>query len=135
MPAPDYAACTAQVFTIPIHVGDSPVHLETITSAQITETNRPYAADLYEHTRVLTIAEELKKQVLKAIHACYLHALADPDFGVTDVSCAALLAHLKTTNGVIITRQELETNRARLSTEWDPNSPLEDLWLHIAEIQ
>jgi hypothetical protein len=134
MPAPDYLTRAAHVFTMPIHPGDAPVHLPAATSAQITETNRQYAADLYEHTRVLTIAEELKKQLLQAVHARYLRALADPDFGFADVSPAALLAHLKTTYGVI-TREELETNRARLSAEWNPDSPLEDLWLRIAEIQ
>ncbi|MCK7513584.1 MAG: hypothetical protein MZV70_62555 [Desulfobacterales bacterium] len=71
---------------------------------------------------------------MQALHARYLRALADPDFGFADVSPAALLAHLKTTYGVI-TREELETNRARLSAEWNPDSPLEDLWLRIAEIQ
>jgi hypothetical protein len=123
MPAPDYLTRAAHVFTMPIHPGDAPVYLPAATSAQITETNCQYAADLYEHTLVLTIAEELKKQLLQAVHARYLHALADPDFGFADVSPAALLAHLKTTYSVI-THEELETNRARLSAEWNPDSPL-----------
>jgi hypothetical protein len=123
MPVPNYAAHTAQVFTILIHPSDSPVHLATATSAQIIETKCQYAADHYKHTRILTIAEELKRQVLQAVHAHYLSALTDPDFRFADVLCAALLVHLKTTYG-IITHEELETNRACLSADWDPNSPL-----------
>jgi hypothetical protein len=35
----------------------------------------------------------------------------------------------------VITCNQLETNRTLLSAEWNPDSPLEDLWLRITEIQ
>jgi hypothetical protein len=134
MPAPAYLARTGQVFNVPVHPGDSPIHLAAATSAQITETNRQYTTDLAEHTRFLTVAEELKQQVLLAINPRYLRILADIDFGFADAPCSAILQHLQDTYGMI-TREELEINRALLSAEWNPDSPLEDFWLRILEIK
>ncbi|KAI2513564.1 hypothetical protein MHU86_704 [Fragilaria crotonensis] len=81
------------------------------TSAQITETNRQYAASLDEHRRYTTVAQELKKQLLLAVDKTYLYILADVDFGFADVSCATMLHHLRSTYGRF-TPEELERNRA-----------------------
>jgi hypothetical protein len=64
----------------------------------------------------------------------YFRLLADPDFGYADVSVAALLMHLRSTYGTI-TLEDLETNRARLSADWNPDSPIEDVWALIRETQ
>jgi hypothetical protein len=78
--------------------------------------------------------EELKKQIIAAVPNLYLNILADDDFGYADSTCEAMLTHLKTTYGVI-TREQLETNRARFSAEWPPEDPIETLWLRIREVQ
>jgi hypothetical protein len=134
MPAADYLARTGVPFIIPIHPGAAPVHAAGATSAQITETNRQYTADLAEHTHYLTVVEELKRQVLQAVLPRYFRILADADFGYADISVAALLLHLRTTYGTI-TPEDLETNRARLAADWNPDSPIEDVWMLIRETQ
>jgi hypothetical protein len=130
----DYVARAGVPFIIPIHPGAAPVHALGATAPQITETNRQYAADLAEHTHYLTVVEELKRQILQAVLPRYFRILADPDFGYADVSVETLLTHLRTTYGAI-TLEDLEANRARLTADWDPDSPLEDVWTLIRETQ
>jgi hypothetical protein len=56
--------------------------------------------------------------------------------GYADIpSCATMLAHLRTTYGVV-TAEDLEKNRTGLSAEWNPDWwPLKDLWVHIRTAQ
>ena len=134
MPAADYLARSGQVFILPVHPGPAPVHAPNATNAQITETNRQYAADLTEHSLYRTVNEELKKQILAAIPVLYLALLSDDEMGFADVTCAAMLTHLRTTYGTI-SQAELEANRMRLTADWSVDDPIEDLWLRIREIQ
>jgi hypothetical protein len=134
MPDELYFTRTGHAFLAPQHPGDHPVHLPGATQAQITETNRQYAADLVEHTRFTTVGQELKKQILNAVAKTYLHILSDADFGFADVSCTTMLAHLKSTYGKI-TPEELEANRSMLSAVWNPDDPMEDFWVRIKEVQ
>jgi hypothetical protein len=134
MPAANYLARVGQAFVTPVHPRPAPVHAVNATNAQITETNRQYAADLAEHSLFQTVNEELKKQILVAVPVLYLSLLSDDDMGFTDVSCANMLAHLHATYGTI-SQAELEANCMRLTSEWSVDSPIEDLWLRIREIQ
>jgi hypothetical protein len=134
MPPADYLARTGVAFVPPTHPGNAPVHGANATSAQITETNRQFAADLAEYNLYRTVNEELKKQILAAVPVLYLAILSDDEMGFAEVTCDAMLAHLRTTYGTI-TQAELETNRTRLSAEWSPDDAIEDLWLRIREIQ
>jgi hypothetical protein len=45
-----------------------------------------------------------------------------------------MLEHLKTTYGTL-TPEALESNCTELSTSWNPNDPLENLWKKIVKIQ
>jgi hypothetical protein len=54
--------------------------------------------------------------------------------GFGDVFCADMLAHLRAMYGTI-RQAELEANQMRLALEWSVNSPIENLWLRIHEIQ
>lgn len=134
MPDADYLARIGVAFLVPIHPGPAPIHPANSTAAQITETNRQYASDLAEHSLYRTVNEELKKQILAAVPVLYLALLSDDEMGFADVSCATMLAHLRTTYGTI-SQTELEANRMLLTSEWSVDSPIEDLWLRIREIQ
>lgn len=134
MPAAAYLERSGQPFIVPVHPGAAPIHAVGATGPQITEVNRQYLADLSEHVRYRTVNEELKRQLLEAVPALYLQILADAELGYADVNCADLLAHLRLTYGTI-SREELETNRNGLTAEWNPDSPVEDLWLRIRTAQ
>jgi hypothetical protein len=134
MPAAEYLTRTGQTFDIPVHPGATPLHPGNPTSAQITETNRQYAASLTEHALYQTTNEELKKQIIAAVPTLYLAILSDDEMGFADVACSTMLAHLKATYATITT-DDLETNRDRLTADWSPDNPIEDLWIRIREIQ
>lgn len=135
MPPDLYLARTGMAFATPIDPGDQPtIHVPGATSAQITETNRQYAASLDKNRRYTTVAHELKKQLLLAVDKTYLYILADADFGFADVSCATMLHHLRSTYGRI-TPEELERNRALLSADWNPDEPMEGFWFMVKEVQ
>jgi hypothetical protein len=134
MPTADYLARTAQAFIPPVHPGDQPILPPNPTAHQITEINRQFAADLTEHTRYLTVLETLKQQILAAVSPRYVRILSHQTFGFADVSCHDLLAHLHATYG-IITNDDLESNRNKLYAAWNPDDPMEDLWIRIQEIQ
>jgi hypothetical protein len=51
MPDADYLALAGQVFTIPQHPGNLPVHAVGVTCPQITETNWQYDANLAAYMR------------------------------------------------------------------------------------
>jgi hypothetical protein len=133
MPAPDYVARVGQAFIAPNHHGDAPIHAAAATSAQITETNCQFSAALAEHTLYRTVAENMKRQILATVPHLFLNILADDDMGFADVTCTALLTHLRTTYGVI-TSKERELNRNQLSAEWTPDNPIEDLWIRIRNV-
>jgi hypothetical protein len=99
---------------------------DSITPAITGEANRKFLADLKEHTEYTAVVGELKKQLLAAVPDTYLAILADDEMGYADISCGTMLAHLQTTYG-IITAEDLETNRNKLSDPWNFDWPQEDL--------
>jgi hypothetical protein len=101
MPAAKYLMRTGQPFDIPIHPGTAPLHPGNPTSAQITETNRQYAASLTEHALYQMTNEKLKKQIIAAVPNLYLAILSDDKMGYADVFCSTMIAHLKMTYAMI----------------------------------
>ena len=51
-----------------------------------------------------------------------------------NVTPIQLLHHLTTTDGRL-DQCELRANEKRLNNEWLPDTPIEDLWLHVREIR
>jgi hypothetical protein len=134
MAAPAYLARATVAFVAPVHPGNAPVHAVDATQVRITETNRQFLATMAEVKVYLQVKEELKKLILQAVPNLYLQILEDEDFGFADISPLAMLTHLKTTYGTI-TREEIDRNRERLHETWAPDTPIEDLWAKLAEIQ
>lgn len=127
-----YLARAGIAFEPPHHPGPAPVHANGATAGQIAETNRQYASILQEHALYHQVSVELKKQLLAAVQPAYIRALEDVDFGFADVTPFMLLAHLHSTYGVL-TPQDLELNRLTLTQPWNPEAPIEELWLRIKE--
>jgi hypothetical protein len=134
MPANDYLARTGVNFILPVHPGVSPVHGDQATGNQINETNRQFDGRIKDHQLYLHVREALKAQVIVAINHRYLQVLEDVDMGFADITAKVMLAHLKSTYGKI-TPESIETNRATLGADWNPDEPIEDLWLRIKECQ
>ena len=134
MAAPAYLARSGVVFNAPVHPGDAPEHAVGATTAQITETNRRFKYDLADHRLFRTVSEELKQQLLLAVPHRYFRVFEDVDMGYADVTVLTILTHLKTVYAVV-EPEDIDKNREKLSTPWNPDDPIEELWHRISEIQ
>jgi hypothetical protein len=129
-----YLACAGGPFVPPVHPGNQPVHAVTATAAQITAANRTYDAALVDFRRYEEVREAIRQQILTAVNATYHDVLADADFGYADVTIPVILNHLRTTY-TTLTDNDLETNRNKLSTPWNPDEAIENLWVRIKHIK
>jgi hypothetical protein len=125
-----YLARAAVLYDDPVHPGPSPTHADGSTAPQITEINRQFAQDQFDHRLHTTVSQELRKQIIAAVESKYFAALYDGDFGLADVTALALLQHLNDTYA-IIAPDDIERNRQQLSAIINTDDPLEDLWLRI----
>ena len=129
-----YLARAGTPFEVPLHPGPAPPATIGATAAQLAESIRAYNQALADVSLYSRLRAALTAQILAAVSDSFLSALEDPDFGFSDVTPRAMLAHLQLKYGTI-TPEELETNRAALSEAWNLDDPIEDLWKKIANIQ
>jgi hypothetical protein len=130
----DYFARAQVNFVAPQHPGDAPHHIHPATGLQIAETIRLFAQNADEHRPCHLVASELKKQILQAApHRC-LQILEDDDFGFADVSPLAILQHLQATYGQV-RPDDLENDQTLLSAVWNPDDPIEKIWIQIRACQ
>ena len=133
MPDADYLAHTGEAYIAPVHPGAQPAHGASTTAAQITEANRQYDASLGSFKLHRTMQNALRKQILTAIDNKYLMTLEDPDLGYI-LSPQTMLAYLKDMYGSL-TPNKIKANHATLLAAWNPDEPIEDLWLCISNAQ
>jgi hypothetical protein len=118
-------------FDPPIHPGNAPVHPIAATAAIITEANRKFLADQAEFTIFISVAAQLKRQLLKAVPPpLYLMEICHPTSHFSRLSVLEILSHLDTTYGTLTT-DDLAANRKNLDREWTSSQPLEALWDNI----
>jgi hypothetical protein len=129
----EYLVISAVNYDKPVHPGAQPIHQANVTAAQITEANRQYDTTLLHVSLHVSVVNALRQQILCAVDNKYLIALEHPDLGYT-VNPREMLMHLRRTYGDI-TPLEIEMNRATLSTPWNPDDDIEDLWVRITTAQ
>ena len=132
-PAP-YFIRAGEPFIAPIHPGVQPAHAANATQAQITAANQMHDKETSDYTTYKKAHETLKQQILTAVQPIYYQDLENDTFGYADVTIPALLAHLTTTYGQL-TSADLKSNRAKLTEQWNPDEPLENLWKRIRIIR
>jgi hypothetical protein len=108
-------------FIVPVHPGNAPVHAANATGSAITETIRLFNVNVNERRLCKKFTAESKQQLLKAFNACCLQVLKDQDFGFADISPHIMLVHLQ------VTPDDLEESRKRLSANWNPDNPIEEV--------
>ena len=130
-----YLARTNNVpFDLPVHPGNAPVYAATATGVQIAETIRLFNQEIDDHRLFERVKSELKRMIIKSLDSRFLQVLEDIDFGFADVSPVAMLTHLQTTYGQV-TPDDIEINRQLLSAEWNPDDPIENIWIRIRDCQ
>jgi hypothetical protein len=133
MPHADYLALAGQVFTIPQHPGNLPVHAVGATSPQITETNRQYDANLAAYMHCKEVDAALWEQILTTVNKTFVVASEHEELGRMAMP-QIMLAHLKEEYGEL-DATEIKTNRAKLAGAWNPDDHIEDLFIHIRDAQ
>ena len=119
----------------PLHPGDFPVHGATgVTAVQREQINRQYDEDLAAYDLCVRMINALKRQIILAVDPTFLRALAHPKLGFMKVSPLSMIQHLDATYGRL-TPGEIEANRLALSTPWNPDRPIEDLWASVDTIR
>jgi hypothetical protein len=127
-----YLVIANAAFIEPIHPGPNPVHHQAATVAQITETNRAHAAALVQYNAYHSVEQQLKIMLLEAVPSTFVQLLEDQQFGYALVSTFTILTHLDTNYG-IVTTQDLANNLDQMGKQWDPSTPIEDLWTQISK--
>ena len=118
----------------PTHPGDLPVHGTGVTTVQREQINRQYDEDLAAYDLCIRVSNALKRQIILAVDPTFLRALAHPKLGFMKVSPLSMIQHLDATYGRL-TPGEIEANRLALSTPWNPDRPIEDLWAGVDTIR
>lgn len=135
LPAPDYAVLSPNTaWVLPAHPGAAPTHAAGASGPTIAENTRVYNATLAELDKANNVHAELVNQILAAVPDKYLAALQHDDYGYATVTIAQMLTHLTTTYGRL-TRTDLEKNRASITSCWNCDEAIEDLWLRLSEIK
>ena len=134
MEAPAYLQRAGTAFLLPIHPGPQLDHAVNATAAQITAANRAYDSELDVFRRYVQVNEAIRQQILIAVDSTYYNVLEDDTFGYADVTIIVLLAHLQL-NYATLSADDLEFNRMRLSETWNPDEPLENLWIKVKHLR
>jgi hypothetical protein len=88
----------------------------------------------YEFNKCNNIKKALKAQVEKAINVPYLIGIHGHISGFTNITLIAMLTHLFNNYGAISVIQ-LQANDGEMLKEWDPNTPIELLFMQVEEAQ
>ena len=68
--------------------------------------------------------------ILDAVDKIYFVKLEDDNFGFSEVSALDMLEHLEDLYTTVL-QDNLEDNREALKIAWNPDCPIEELWLKI----
>ena len=133
VPAAQYNAMPGTAAWVhPDHPGPNPVYPPTPTGPVIAATDRQYKHAL-ENFKTNTATEAmLKRLLIAAVPDTYTKILKDENLGYANVTTLAILQHLDTNYGTV-TADDLDENMKRLTAEWNPMQPIEDLWNQINE--
>jgi hypothetical protein len=70
----------------------------------------------------------LQQQILQAVPPVYLSELADPILGFAEVTPVQMVTHLQSQYGTI-TPDDLAANLVKIKTPWNPDTPLETVFV------
>jgi hypothetical protein len=118
----------------PTNPGLNPVHQTTATAPQIMENNRIHAENTRNYKTYQTTKILLRNMIINSVDDIYINALKHRVTKYSTVAPIDLLTHLKTTYGTI-TIDDLTANTKRMTTAWNPPTPIEELWATLKDGQ
>ena len=118
----------------PVDPGPSPVHATGATAAQITETVRLFTIAREQYKTYCEFQVILVSMITNNCPEKYLTVLKHPITKFRQCTPIQLLTHLWNEYGTI-TSHDLTMNYAQMTAQWNPPTPIEDLFLQLREGQ
>jgi hypothetical protein len=115
----------------PTDPGRAPANTEG-TAAHISAARHIWEEEVQTYSTYTSMQQALKKQIINVFAPMYLDVLNDDMVGFANISARAMLDHLLTTYGKIIT-VDLENNFEHMRRAWDPHQPVESLFKQIQD--
>lgn len=129
----EFLALTLNIAHIaPVFPGRAPIYPAGTTVNARAEITGNHKADLFAFHAYYDTENTLRSQLIAACPDTYIRALKDPKQGYGEVTTLALLTHLWDTYGSI-SMQELNANSKRMLAQWNPPTPIEDLFTQLEE--
>jgi hypothetical protein len=119
-------------FVNPVDPGPTPPIIVNGTAAQIAEGLRRFTAEREEYKTFCEFKIILVSMITNNCPEKYLTALKHPITKFRRCTPLELLTHLWNEYGTI-TSQDLTANYARMTAQWNPPTPIEDLYLQLRD--
>ena len=103
-----------------------------LTGPQMSALNRAYDSNVKKFREYCAVEGALKKQLLTAVDDIYLEEIKERYIAFGNKTLPDLLTHLYATYAKI-TPADLAVNRKKMSTQWDPNLPIEYVFHQIQD--
>jgi len=101
-----------------------PANTDNVEAANLIKTHEQ---NLSRYRLQLQVDTDLKAMIIAAIEPRFLAVQEDATMGFATKTSKVLYAYVMTTYGAV-KQGDIEKNRERLSEDWSPDQPLEDLW-------
>ena len=127
-----YATISIAAWVPPANPGTQAIIPPNATTNQITRLNRDFdtATTIYATYRM--VGNALTKQLLAAVDDIFICSLKAPYIGYGNVTVLDMLTHLFATYAQI-SPGDLANNESRMTKDYDPNLPIETLFLQIED--
>jgi hypothetical protein len=120
------------LFPVPNNPGPSAAVMAGMTTAVITETTILHKEATQVYCTYHNVDQAIKKLIIEAFDDAYLNALSDGIAGYANCTSLQLLTPLLTYYAMIAPT-ELTQNYERLNAPYDPNQPIETLFLQVQD--
>eukprot|EP00978_Attheya_sp_CCMP212_P019478 scaffold54635_cov57-Attheya_sp.AAC.2 len=123
----EYFAITNVAFTVPINPTGDPIMLVRSSRLESSENLRKHEEAKKAFKLYHDVHKALRKQLVAPTPEVYLQDLRDPILGYANITCLAIITHLRDTYGEI-SQEDLDMNTTRIGAVWNPPTPIEDLF-------
>jgi hypothetical protein len=123
----EFFTVTTNVFLPPDNPGPAATIVLGVTAVHIYEMARLHTAATCVYCTYHNVDQAFKKMIIDAFKFQYLNALSDEIFGHANCTSLQLLSHLLTYYAMI-SPMELTQNYERISTPYDPNQQIKNLF-------
>jgi len=121
-------------YIVPQNPGIAPTYNPDATQFQINEAIRLHGLSVNEYLILCNVRTALRNMIMNNIEEKCITALCHPITRFNTCTPLTLMEHIWTTYGKIIT-SDLAANEERMYADWNPPTPIENLYEQIIDGQ